>query len=156
MTATTPGSTQQGGARHAPVRVAVLNNNTYVADARAWKTAESLGQAGYHVTVIARWSPGLATTERLGHHTVTRIRQPQPLSWLPAPSLPETGDDPHGRTGGLRRRLRDTVGRASQAVRYLRMSRAWSKVIAEQVDGFDVWQAESVITLSLAVSLREH
>ena len=134
--------------------MAILINNTYVADARAWKTAVSLGKAGYHVTVIARWGPGLATTEKLDHHTVTRIRQPQPLAWLPAPSLPETGDDPQGRTGGLRRRLRDTFGRASQALRYLRMSRAWSKIIAEQVDAFDVWQAESVITLSLAVSLR--
>jgi len=142
--------------RHAPTRVAILINNTYVADARAWKTAVSLGKAGYHVTVIARWSPGLATTEKLDHHTVTRIRQPQPLSWLPAPSLPETGDDPRGRTGGLRRRIRDTVGRAIQAIRYLRTSRAWSRVIAEQVEAFDVWQAESVITLSLAVALRKH
>jgi glycosyltransferase involved in cell wall biosynthesis len=142
--------------RHAPVRVAILINNTYVADARAWKTAVSLGRAGYHVTVIARWGPGLATTERLDHHTVTRIRQPEVLRWLPSPSLPETGDDPRGRTGGLRRRLRDTVGRAAQALRYLRMSRAWTRVIAQQVEGFDVWQAESVITLSQAVALRAH
>ena len=143
-------------ARHAPVRVAILINNTYVADARAWKTAVSLGKAGYHVTVIARWGPGLATTEELDHHTVTRIRQPQPLAWLPAPSLPETGDDPRGRTGGLRRRIRDSVGRAIQAVRYLRMSHVWSRIIAGQVEAFDVWQAESVITLALAVSLRKH
>ncbi len=142
--------------RHAPARVAILINNTYVADARAWKTAVSLGKAGYHVTVIARWGPGLATTEKLDHHTVTRIRQPQPLSWLPAPSLPETGDDPRGRTGGLRRTIRDSVGRAAQAVRYLRMSRVWSKTIAEQVETADVWQAESAITLSLAVALRKH
>ena len=137
------------------MRVAILINNTYVADARAWKTAVSLGEAGYQVTVIARWGAGLATTERLDHHTVTRIRQPQPLSWLPAPSLPETGDDPSGRTGGLRRRIRDSVGRAVQALRYLRMSRAWSRVIAGQVEAADVWQAESVITLSLAVALRK-
>jgi len=136
--------------------VAILINNTYVADARAWKTAVSLGRAGYDVTVIARWGAGLATTERLDHHTVTRVRQPEVLRWLPSPSLPETGDDPHGRTGGIRRRLRDTVGRASQAVRYLRMSQVWSKIIAEQVDAFDVWQAESVITLSQAVALRRH
>ncbi len=136
--------------------MAILINNTYVADARAWKIAVSLGRAGYHVTVIARWGPGLATTEQLDHHTVTRIRQPEVLRWLPSPSLPETGDDPRGRTGGLRRRLRDTFGRAAQALRYLRMSRAWTRVIAEQVEGFDVWQAESVITLSQAVSLRKH
>jgi glycosyltransferase involved in cell wall biosynthesis len=142
--------------RQAPVRVAILINNTYVADARVWKTAASLGRSGYDVTVIARWGAGLATTERLDHHTVTRVRQPEVLRWLPSPSLPETGDDPHGRTGGIRRRLRDTVGRASQAVRYLRMSQVWSRIIAEQVDAFDVWQAESVITLSQAVALRRH
>ena len=142
--------------RQAPVRVAILINNTYVADARAWKTAVSLGRAGYDVTVIARWGAGLATTEQLDHHTVTRVRQPEVLRWLPSPSLPETGDDPLGRTGGIRRRLRDTVGRASQAVRYLRMSQVWSRIIAEQVDAFDVWQAESVITLSQAVALRRH
>jgi len=142
--------------RHAPARVAILINNTYVADARVWKTAVSLGKAGYHVTVIARWGPGLATTEKLDYHTVTRVRQPQPLSWLPAPSLPETGDEGRGPVGGLRRRIRDSVGRAAQALRYLRMSRAWSRVIAEQVESADVWQAESVITLSLAVALRKH
>jgi len=142
--------------RHSPARVAILINNTYVADARAWKTAVSLGKAGYHVTVIARWGPGLATTEKLDHHTVTRVRQPQPLSWLPAPSLPETGDEGRGPVGGLRRRIRDSIGRAAQALRYLRMSRAWSRLIAEQVEPADVWQAESVITLSLAVALRKH
>lgn len=139
---------------YAATRVAILINNTYVADARAWKTAVSLGKAGYDVTVIARWGPGLATTERADHHTITRVRQPQPLSWLPAPSLPETGEEGQGLVAGIRRRLRDTVGRAIQALRYLRLSRAWSEVIAEQVDAFDVWQAESVITLSLAVALR--
>jgi glycosyltransferase involved in cell wall biosynthesis len=35
------------------------------------------------------------------------------------------------------------------------MSRAWAKVIAEQVEPADVWQAESIITLALAVALRE-
>jgi glycosyltransferase involved in cell wall biosynthesis len=142
--------------RHTPVRVAILINNTYEADARAWKSAVSLGAAGYHVTVIARWGAGLATTERLDHHTVTRVRQPQPLAWLPAPSLPETGDEGHGPIGSLRRRIRDSIGRAIQALRYLRMSQAWSKIIAEQVEPADVWQAESVITLSLAVALRRH
>lgn len=142
--------------RHAPARVAILINNTYVADARAWKTAVSLGRAGYQVTVIARWGPGLPTTEQLDHHTVTRVRQPQPLAWLPAPSLPETGDVSPGLIGAARRRLRDSVGRAVQTVRYLRMSRAWARVIAAQVEPADVWQAESVITLALAVALRKH
>jgi glycosyltransferase involved in cell wall biosynthesis len=54
----------------------------------------------------------------------------------------------------VRRRLRDSLGRAAQALRYLRLSRAWSNVIAGQAGSFDVWQAESVITLALAVALR--
>ena len=85
----------------------------------------NLERAGYEVTVIARWGAGLATTEKLEHHTVTRIRQPQPLAWLPAPSLPETGDDPHGRLSGMRRRLRDTFGFAGVPVtiRYRKRSR---------------------------------
>ena len=141
--------------RHAHARVAILINNTYVADARAWKIAVSLGKAGYAVTVIARWGPGLATTEQLDHHTVTRVRQPQPLAWLPAPSLPETGDTDPGPIGAVRGRLRDSLGRAVQAARYLRMSQAWWKVIAAQVEPADVWQAESVITLALAVALRK-
>ncbi len=141
--------------RHAPTRVAILINNTYEADARAWKTAVSLGRAGYDVTVIARWGPGLATTEQLDHHTVTRVRQPQPLPWLPVPSLPETGEVRPGARGAARRRLRETMGRSAQATRYLFMSRAWARLIAEQVEPADVWQAESVITLSLAVALRK-
>jgi glycosyltransferase involved in cell wall biosynthesis len=139
---------------HAPGRVAILINNTYEADARAWKSAVSLGQAGYDVTVIARWGPGLATTERLDHHAVTRVRQPQPLAWLPVPGLPETEGPEAGALAGTRRRLRETVGRAAQALRYLRLSRAWADEIADQVEPVDVWQAESIITLGLAVALR--
>jgi len=144
----------RGPVRHAPTRVAILINNTYVADARAWKTAVSLGRAGHDVTVIARYGPGLATTERLDHHTVTRVRQPQPLAWLPVPSLPETDVADVGLLAGARRRLRESIGRAAQALRYLRLSRAWADEIADQVEPADVWQAESVITLGLAVALR--
>jgi glycosyltransferase involved in cell wall biosynthesis len=140
---------------HAPTRVAILINNTYAADARAWKTAVSLGRAGYAVTVIARWGPGLPTTEQLDDHVVTRVRQPQPLAWLPVPGLPETGEVRPGARGAMRRRLRETMGRLVQALRYLLMSRAWARLIAEQVEPADVWQAESVITLSLAVALRK-
>ena len=49
----------------------------------------------------------------------------------------------------------ETVGRAIQAARYLLMSRAWTDAIAEEVGAFDVWQAESVITLGQAVALRD-
>ena len=83
------------------------------------------------------------------------MRQPQPLAWLPVPSLPETGEVRPGARGAMRRRLRETCGRSAQATRYLFMSRAWARLIAEQVEPADVWQAESVITLSLAVALRK-
>ncbi len=85
---------------------------------------------------------------------MTRVRQPQPLAWLPVPSLPETGEVRPGARGAMRRRLRETMGRSAQALRYLFMSRAWARLIAEQIEPADVWQAESVITLSLAVALR--
>ena len=140
--------------RHSPARIAILINNTYEADARAWKTAVSLGQAGHDVTVIARWGPGLPSSEQHAEHRVTRVRQPQPLAWLPVPSLPETGEVRPGARGAVRRRLRDSVGRSAQAARYLFMSRAWAARIAEQVTPADIWQAESVITLALAVALR--
>jgi glycosyltransferase involved in cell wall biosynthesis len=139
----------------APLRVAILINNPYVADARAWKTAVSLGRAGHDVTVVARWGPGLATSEELDHHAVTRVRQPQSLARLPVPGLPETDVVDAGWLAGTRRRVRETVGRTAQAVRYLRLSRAWAQEIAEQVEPADVWQAESVITLGLAVALRD-
>lgn len=135
-------------------RVAILINNPYVADARAWKTASSLGQAGFDVTVIARWTPGQPTSEEFDDHRVVRIRQPQPLTWLPAPGLPEAGEDYPGPIAGFRRRIRESVGRSIQAARYLFMSRTWSRVIADSIEPFDVWQAESIITLSLAVDLR--
>jgi glycosyltransferase involved in cell wall biosynthesis len=136
-------------------RVAILINNPYVADARAWKTAVSLADAGYDVTVVARAMPGAAATEELDGHRVVRVRQPQPLAFLRAPTLPETASEGPGRVAAMRRRIRETVGRAIQAARYLLMSRAWTDAIADEVGPFDVWQAESVITLGQAVALRE-
>ena len=137
-----------------PTRVAILINNPYVADARAWKSATALAQAGYDVTVVARWSPGLARSERREDHTVIRVRQPRPLPRLPAPGLPETGDEGRGATAVVRRRVRDTAGRGAQVMRYLLMSRQWTRAIAAEVRPARVWQAESVITLAQAVALR--
>jgi glycosyltransferase involved in cell wall biosynthesis len=134
--------------------VAILVNNPYVADARAWKSATSLAAAGYEVTVVARWVPGLERSETVGGHAVIRVRQPRPLARLPAPGLPETGDEGRGATAGVRRRVRDTAGRGAQAMRYLLMSRQWTRAIAAEVPPADVWQAESVITLAQAVALR--
>ena len=138
-------------------RVAILINNPYLADSRAWKIATSLGSAGYDVTVVAREGDGLPPREELAGHRVIRVPQPRPLGWLPVPALPSEGGADHGRRGALERvagRVRETFGRGLQAGRYLLLSRAWARDISAAVGPADVWQAESVITLPLAVALR--
>jgi glycosyltransferase involved in cell wall biosynthesis len=135
-------------------RVAILINNRYVADSRAWKIATSLGRAGYDVTVVAREGDGLPEHEDRGDHRVTRIAQPRPLGWLPVPRLPDAADSTADRRAWARARFRDTAGRAAQAGRYLVLSRAWARRIGQAVDGIDVWQAEEIMTLPLAVTLR--
>lgn len=138
-----------------PPRVAILINNPYTADSRVWKTATSLAGAGYAVTVVAREGEGLPRREERAGHLVLRVEQPRPLAWLPVPSLPS---DHEQRTDEIlqriRSRLRDTVGRGFQATRYLLLARAWAAAIDRVVEPADVWQAESVLTLPLALALR--
>ena len=103
---------------------------------------------------------------------VLRVEQPQPLAWLPSPRLPAgeaEAAESASRTGpGARARALTaaTVGRGTQALRYLRLSRAWAAAIGRAVDhaptppGFergapiDVWQAEGLVALPVAVHLR--
>jgi len=59
-----------------------------------------------------------------------------------------------GRPGRLRRRVRETFGRAAQAVRYVLLTRAWAARIERAIEPVDVWQAEDIVTLPLAVALR--
>jgi glycosyltransferase involved in cell wall biosynthesis len=138
--------------------VTILINNPYVADARAWKLATSLGQAGYGVTVVAREAAGLPAAEVRPDHEVRRIAQPRPLPWLPAPSLPGDAEthaaQGRGALAGLGRRARDTAGRSAQAARYLLLSRQWATLLARTLPPSDVWQAENLITLPLAIALR--
>lgn len=138
-----------------PSRVAILINNPYIADSRAWKIATSLGHAGYDVTVVAREGEGLAGLEHLNGHRVVRVTQPRPLGRLPVPGLPSEALDGRGAgVSAIRARLLDTVGRGLQAVRYLFLTRAWTRAIDAAVEPADIWQAESVITLPLALALR--
>jgi glycosyltransferase involved in cell wall biosynthesis len=134
-------------------RVTILVNNPYVADARAWKLASSLGRAGLDVTVVAREGEGLPAHEDRGDHRVRRIAQPRPLPWLPAPGLPADAPERTGPAGRLAGRLRETAGRGAQALRYLALSRAWAGLLERELEPADVWQAENVITLPLAVAL---
>lgn len=137
--------------------MAILINNPYVADSRAWKMATSLGAAGYDVIVVAREGEGLPEREERDGHCVVRVHQPRPLAGLPVPGLPSEERTKGHRTsllGGLRGRVRETLGRGIQAARYVLLTRAWAQAIGALVGPADVWQAESVITLPLAVALR--
>jgi glycosyltransferase involved in cell wall biosynthesis len=133
-----------------PRHVVLLLNNPFTADSRSWKLARSLTDAGSIVTVVARPAPGLPEREQQDGIRVVRIAQPRPLARLPAPGLPsgeETGPTVVGR-------VRDTVGRAVQAVRYLLLARAWADGISASVDTADIWQAEGLVTLPVALRLR--
>ena len=132
-------------------RVVLLLNNPFTADSRSWKLAGSLAAAGLEVTVVARARDGLAAREEGDGYTVLRIDQPRPLAWLPAPGLPPG----HGRPPAtLPSRVRDAAGRAAQAARYLLLARQWADRIAAAVPSADVWQAEGLITLPVALRLR--
>lgn len=133
-------------------RVVLLLNNPYVNDSRSWKLATSLAHSGLAVTVVARTAAGLPGEEHRDGVSVIRIDQPRPLPWLPAPALP-AGIDGAARRGP-RAGVRDTVGRALQAVRYLLLARAWAATIATRVPGADVWQSEGLVTLPVALALR--
>jgi glycogen(starch) synthase len=130
-------------------RVALLLNNPFTADSRSWKIARSLSASGLGVTVVARAAPGLPEREELDGFAVVRVAQPHPLAWLPAPRLPAAS----GR-GGLRAWVAETVGRATQAMRYLLLARYWASRIAAVVEPADIWQAEGLITLPVALRLR--
>jgi glycosyltransferase involved in cell wall biosynthesis len=129
-------------------RVALLLNNPFTADSRSWKLAGSLAAAGCGVTVIARAADGLPGREQRDGFTILRVAQPRPLPWLPVPGLPAGGASRPGA------QLREGVGRAAQAVRYLLLTRAWAAAIAKQIDGAEVWQSEGLVTLPVALALR--
>jgi glycosyltransferase involved in cell wall biosynthesis len=139
--------------------VALLLNNPFVTDSRAWKMARTLDAAGYDVTVVARAQEGLPELEESDGFRVVRVAQPNPLAWLPKPRLPE-GEDGHaasgpsGRVTKARNVVSASVGRAAQAARYIRLTRLWARDIARAVGYADVWQAEGLVALPMAIELR--
>src|SRR4029077_16518990 len=64
------------------------------------------------------------------------------------------------RPGGLRGRVRDTLGRAAQGGRYTPVTRAGASAVSAPLgsgvplDAVDVWQSEGLITLPVALRLR--
>ena len=143
-----------------PRSVALILNNAFLTDSRAWKMAQTLTGAGYAVTVVARAQADLpAITDEEGFRVV-RVAQPAPLPWLPSPRLPP-GEEvaaselaPHGRADQVRTVASASVGRAAQALRYLRLTRLWARDIARAVGFVDVWQAEGLVALPVALALR--
>jgi glycosyltransferase involved in cell wall biosynthesis len=135
-------------ARH----VVLLLNNPYTSDSRSWKIANSLVAAGDRVTVVARAAGGLPAREQRDGVEVIRIEQPRPLGWLPSPPLPPGAGGPRLRSP--RDRVRDTIGRAVQVVRYLLLTRQWATRIGEVVPAADIWQSEGLVTLPVALRLR--
>jgi glycosyltransferase involved in cell wall biosynthesis len=143
-------------------RIALLLNNPFTMDSRSWKLATSLGAAGYTVTVIARAAPGLPARETGDGYTVVRLVQPRTLGWLPAPSLPGAAGEVTDRVPRLRAKVRDTLGRAAQAARYLLRTRASAGVIQRElmasvgagIQPVDIWQSEGLVMLPVALRLR--
>lgn len=130
------------------------------------KMASTLTSAGYRVTVVARSQDGLPTHDTQDGFEVVRIAQPTPFAWVPTPRLPPGEDAGEGgarnpgstrqrnRTARLRGVLRSTFGRMIQAARYLRLTRVWSDDIARVVPDADIWQAEELVMLPVALDLR--
>lgn len=134
-----------------PPHVALLLNNPFVADSRSWKIGRSLAAAGYRVTVVAREEEGLPAREVRDGFTVVRVPQPRPFAWLPTPALPVPGTARRGPTGVIA----DAVGRGAQALRYLVLARQWAVRIGREVGAADLWQSEGLITLPVALRLRD-
>ena len=142
-------------------RVALLLNNPFTMDSRSWKLATSLGAAGHPVTVVARAVAGLPAREPGDGYVVVRLAPPRTLGWLPTPRLP--GADPETRPrSAVRDKVRDTLGRAAQAARYLLRTRSIADAIERELApgakgtgaAIDIWQAEGLVMLPVALRLR--
>ncbi len=143
--------------------VAILVNNPFVADTRCRKIASTLADAGYSVTVVAREAEGQPSRETDGSVAVVRLRQPAPLARLPRVRLsvhersaPVVSRD--GRLGAVapraRRVVSESLGRGIQAVRYLRLAHLWADAIGRSIPAVDIWQAEELVMLPVALELR--
>lgn len=158
MTGSSSGTAAEPRDARRPKSVALLLNNPFLTDSRAWKMAGTLTTAGYQVTVVARAQAGLPAVAEQDGFRVVRVAQPDPFSWLPNPRLPEGEHVPEGAPIGSLARTRQlvsaTAGRAAQAARYLRLTRLWARDIARAVGFVDVWQAEGLVALPVAIELR--
>jgi glycosyltransferase involved in cell wall biosynthesis len=130
----------------------LLVNNPFIADSRAWKMARSLSDAGERVTIIARADGQNPEQQELDGFNVVRVAPPPTGRARGIPGLPGSGEM---RLGGIPVRLaRDTLGRLVQAARYLIHARRWARVIEQVAPPTDIWQAEGLVVLPVALELR--
>jgi glycosyltransferase involved in cell wall biosynthesis len=150
-------------------RATLLFGNPADHNSRALRMAGSLAASGWEVTFVARAAPGLPATETHQDHVVVRIEIPRGPRWLPAPHLPGairpagpppgsigSADRPQrrpGLSGRLRRMLVAGPGRALQVVRYLLATRSWASAVERAVGPADVWQADGLVALPVALRL---
>jgi glycosyltransferase involved in cell wall biosynthesis len=143
--------------RERALRVVLLLGNPFTADSRSWKIARSLAERGHAVTVVARAGSGLPEDEVVDGARVLRLADPAHRRFG-APRLPGgvTGDarPQRGPAGRLRGAVSETLGRGLQALRYLRFTRARAGQVAGILQGADVWQAEGLVQLPVALDLR--
>ena len=130
-------------------RVVFLFGNTAEHNSRAQRMARTLGEAGCEVTLVARAGPGLPRTEARHGYQIVRVPPPRGPRWLPTPGLSPT------ETGSrTRAAVREGPGRLAQAFRFLFLARAWAEAVVRAVPPADVWQADGLVMLPVALELR--
>jgi len=136
-------------------RAVLLFGNSAAHNSRATRMARTLAGAGYEVKLVARATPEAPRRETHEGYEIIRLSPPVGPRWLPAPRLPEAGG-PGGTeaASGRRTLLREGPGRGLQALRYELGSRRWAAAIEEVVPGADLWQADGLVLLPVALELR--
>jgi glycosyltransferase involved in cell wall biosynthesis len=152
----------------------LLFGNTAEHNSRAVRMTRSLIEAGFTVSWVARAAPDLPSREERAGYEVLRVATPAGPRWLPAPGLPDAGarvPQPAGTAppaapavspggpgrllregaGGL---LREAPGRLLQALRYQFVARRWAAAVEQVVPPADLWQADGLVTLPVALHLR--
>lgn len=151
-------------------RVAYLTYGSGLFDARTYRMARSAIEAGYVVTVYARWEPGLPLVETLdGYRLVrapwawqgavpglARLARPRDLAGprTGAGPLPEARERPGASVPGVLRPLR--AGR--QAVNLLRKypgrPLGWARALESVAEPADIWHGSWAGTLPAMDRLR--
>lgn len=117
--------------------------------------AASLSDAGYRVTLVGRRADGLADDEWLrGYRLLRCLPRLRPDAASRLPRLPGIAAQTERGGTALQRALREGPGRLLQAARYLWAARRTARAVADALGPADVWQAEGLVMLPVALHLR--